>query len=381
MKRVYTSIMTLAAASLTFMASAQVAEPVATTVNWTSSLIEYTLIGVAVLLLLVIALMVRIYNKLMNNASISLPGNAGKGAGLLALTLLIIPGESQAASSTFIPANITIEAWMLFVVVIAAELMVILFIYNGIAKMLKTMEPVSEVEVKESKPGLELNLKPFFAKMWAMMNKSVAIEREKEIMSNHEYDGIKELDNDLPPWWKWGFVLTIVFSVVYMWRYHVTQTAPLQIEELEIEMVRAEEQMKAYRAQSASLVDETTVTLNNEAEFLEKGRAIFIANCAACHLESGAGSVGPNMTDRYWIHGSDIASIFKVIKYGVIEKGMQSWQEMLSPTQIAQVANYIKTLEGTDVPGGKEPQGVLVEESEEIEVKSDSTGAEIPNEM
>jgi cytochrome c oxidase cbb3-type subunit 3 len=379
MKRVYTFLMTTAAISLTFIASAQVAEPAAPTVNWTSSIIEYTLIGVAVLLLLVIALMVRIYNKLMNNASITWPGHAGKGAGLLGLAMLIIPGQSQAAASTFIPANITLEAWMLFVVVIAAELLVILFIYNGIAKMLKTMEPVSEV--KESKPGFELNLKPFFAKAWAMMNKSVEIEREKEIMSNHEYDGIKELDNDLPPWWKWGFILTIVFSVIYLWRYHVTQSAPLQIQELEMEMVEAEEQMKAYRAQSASLVDETTVALNNEAEFLEKGRAIFIANCAACHLESGIGSVGPNMTDRYWLHGNDIASIFKVIKYGVVEKGMQSWKEMLSPTQIAQVANYIKTLEGTNVPGGKAPQGELIEETEAIEVKSDTTGAVIPNEI
>lgn len=379
MNRIYTSLMTAAAVSLTFMASAQSTEPAADGIGWTSSLIEYTLIGVAVLLLIVIALMVRIYNKLMNNATISWPGNAGKGAGLLALALLIIPGESQAASSTFIPANITMEAWMLFVVVIAAELMVILFIYNGIAKMLKTMEPVSEV--KESKPLYELNLKPFFAKIWALMNKSVAIEKEKEIMSHHEYDGIRELDNDLPPWWKWGFVLTIVFSVIYLWRYHVSQTAPLQLQELEIEMVEAEEQMKAYRAQSANLVDETTVALNNEAEFLEKGRAVFIANCAACHLESGAGSVGPNMTDRYWLHGNDIASIFKVIKYGVIEKGMQSWQEMLSPTQIAQVANYIKTLEGTDVAGGKEPQGVLMEESAQTDIKSDTTGAAIPGEM
>lgn len=381
MKRVYTSFMTAAGASMTFMASAQAAAPATSTSSWTSSVIEYTLIGVAVLLLLVIALMVRIYNKLMNNATITWPRNAGKGAGVLALAMLIIPGQSEAASSTFIPANITLEAWLLFLVVIGAELLVIVFIYNGIAKMLKTMEPVSEQKAKENKPGFELNLKPFFAKVWAMMNKSVAIEKEKEIMSHHEYDGIRELDNDLPPWWKWGFVLTIVFSIVYLWRYHVTQTAPLQIEELEIEMVEAEEKMKAYRAQSASLVDETTVSINNEPEFLEKGRAVFIANCAACHLESGAGSVGPNMTDKYWIHGNDIASIFKVIKYGVIEKGMQSWQEMLSPTQIAQVANYIKTLEGTNVPGGKEPQGILVEESEVIEVKSDSTGAVIPDEM
>jgi cytochrome c oxidase cbb3-type subunit 3 len=379
MKRVYTSLMTAAAASFSFMASAQVAEPAAPAVNWTSSLIEYTLIGVAVLLLLVIALMVRIYNKLMNNASISWPGNAGKGAGLLALALMIVPGESQAAASTFIPANITIEAWMLFIVVIAAELMVILFIYNGIARMLKTMEPVAEVQ--ERRPGFQLNMKPYFAKIWAMMNKSVAVEREKEIMSHHEYDGIRELDNDLPPWWKWGFILTIVFAVIYLWRYHVTQTAPLPLQELELEMVEAEEDMKVYRAQSASLVDETTVTLNNEAEFLEKGRAVFIANCAACHLESGIGSVGPNMTDRYWLHGNDIASIFKVIKYGVVEKGMQSWQEMLSPTQIAQVANYIKTLEGTDLPGGKAPQGVLIEESPEIENQNDTMKIETPDKL
>ncbi|MBT6745311.1 MAG: hypothetical protein HOB26_01995, partial [Flavobacteriales bacterium] len=51
---------------------------------------------------------------------------------------------------------------------------------------------------------------------------AVAIEDEAEIMMDHEYDGIRELDNNLPPWWVYMFYITIIFGVVYIVHYHIS---------------------------------------------------------------------------------------------------------------------------------------------------------------
>jgi cytochrome c oxidase cbb3-type subunit 3 len=104
-------------------------------------------------------------------------------------------------------------------------------------------------------------------------------------------------------------------------------------------------------------------------------------NCAPCHGNAGEGSVGPNLTDDYWLHGGSVQSIFKTIKYGVPEKGMKSWKEDLSPAQMAQVTSYIKSLRGTNPPNPKEHQGVLYieEESENTGAAQDSTAAAAAN--
>ncbi len=195
------------------------------------------------------------------------------------------------------------------------------------------------------------------------LNNSVAIEKEADIMLDHDYDGIKELDNNLPPWWKYGFYLTIVFAFIYMFRFHVFHTGKLQLAEYDQQLLEAKYEMEAYRKQAANLVDENNATLLTDNASLASGKSIFTTNCVACHGNAGEGGVGPNLTDDFWLHGADIKDVFKTIKYGYPEKGMKSWQQDLGAKQIHEIASYIKSLGGTNPPNAKEPEGELVSPS------------------
>ena len=201
---------------------------------------------------------------------------------------------------------------------------------------------------------------------------AVAVEEEESIMLDHDYDGIRELDNNLPPWWKYGFYLTIVVAVIYLINFHVLGTGDLQLKEYEKEITKAKLEVDEFMKNSASNVDENTVKLLTESSDIEAGKAVFIANCAACHGQLGEGTVGPNFADDYWIHGGSVQDIFKSIKYGWVEKGMKSWKEDLSPMQISQVTSFIKSLRGTNPPNAKAPQGDLYVEGGAAPV-SDST--------
>lgn len=192
---------------------------------------------------------------------------------------------------------------------------------------------------------------------WERINKSTSIAHEKEIDLDHEYDGIRELDNRIPPWWKLAFLSTIIFAFVYLWRYHVVKSAPLQIEELQIALQEGEDKKQAYLAKSAGNVDENTITMLDAAG-IEAGKTLFSQNCPACHGAAGEGAaVGPNLSDEYWIHGGSLPDVFKSIKYGWPEKGMRSWKEDFSPLQMAQITSYIQSIQGSNPPNAKEPQG------------------------
>lgn len=205
--------------------------------------------------------------------------------------------------------------------------------------------------------------KPAQPSWWDKLNKFRPAEQEAQIDLGHEYDGIRELDNRLPPWWLYGFYATIIFACIYLWQHHVSHSAPSSEEELVIDMREAAEQQQAYLKKAANSVDENTVKLISDAALLENGQKIFIQNCAACHGKEGEGMVGPNLTDDYWLHGGSIQDIFKTIKYGWPDKGMKSWKDDLSPAQIAQVASFIKHLHGTNPPNPKEKQGELYVET------------------
>lgn len=196
-------------------------------------------------------------------------------------------------------------------------------------------------------------------------------EKEADILLDHDYDGIHELDNNLPPWWLWGFYITIAFAVVYMIRFHIAG-GPSSAEEFEMEMAQAKEEVDAYLATAANLVDEGSVEMLTAEARIMAGKKIYETNCVACHLSDGGGQVGPNLTDAYWIHGGGIKNVFKTIKYGVPAKGMISWKDQLSPSQMQEVASYILTLQGTSPANPKAPEGELwQEESEGVDNQMD----------
>jgi len=192
------------------------------------------------------------------------------------------------------------------------------------------------------------------------------IEDEAEIILDHNYDGIKELDNNLPPWWIYGFYASIVFAAVYLLRYHVF-SGPTQIDELETELADARIAIETYKKTTKNLVDINTVTQLTEAADLSAGKTIFESNCVACHMADGGGGIGPNLTDPNWILGGDIKSVFKTVSEGGRSgKGMIAWKQQLKPLEIAQVSSYVLTFEGTTPANPKAPEGdVWVDENTE----------------
>lgn len=246
--------------------------------------------------------------------------------------------------------------------IVAVSAMYVLLIALKMVLKLKRAEMGIEEEEKELIPAIEGEEGvTFWRRFWNRLNASVPVAKEHEVATDHEYDGIRELDNRLPPWWLYGFYVSILFAVVYLINYEVLGTGKHQDEEFQAEMMQAEEDVKVYLASLGDLIDESNVTLATETADINAGKAIYEANCAVCHAADGGGGVGPNFTDQYWLHGGDMPSIFKTIKYGVPSKGMIAWEAQLSPKKMQQVASYIYTMEGNTSANPKEPQGELFE--------------------
>lgn len=198
-----------------------------------------------------------------------------------------------------------------------------------------------------------------------------AVEEEEEIILDHNYDGIKELDNNLPPWWLYMFYATIIFGCVYLVRYHM-----LGADNQEMEYAQSVEQAKrelaAFRSTSKeAVIDAETVTVLTSESDLNRGKAVYNLNCAACHIADGGGGIGPNLTDEYWILGGGIKNVFNTITNGGRDgKGMVAWGKTLKPKDIQKVASYILKFQGTTPAKPKAPQGEkYVEEGTTAEVK------------
>ena len=162
---------------------------------------------------------------------------------------------------------------------------------------------------------------------------------------DHEYDGIQELDNNLPPWWVWMFWATIIFSFFYMFHYHVFRTGDLQVAEYNKEIVKSKAEIDAYLSKMAMNVEDESS--------LASGKALYTANCVMCHNPNGEGNIGPNLTDDYWIHGNDVKDLFKIIKHGN-SNGMPEHASKLNPIQIQELSSYVLSMADTK---GKEPEG------------------------
>jgi cytochrome c oxidase cbb3-type subunit 3 len=183
----------------------------------------------------------------------------------------------------------------------------------------------------------------------------MSIEPKDPLLLDHEYDGIQELDNNLPRWWVWLFYITIIFSAVYLIYYHVAHAGYLQAAEYEHEMKAGEALKGAAMGRFEASIP--TLTPSKDADVIAAGQQTYMKFCAPCHRVDGGGLVGPNLTDDYWIHGSAFADNVKVIWDGVPAKGMITWKGVLKPDQIYSVASYIYTLRGAKLATpGKPPE-------------------------
>ncbi len=273
--------------------------------------------------------------------------------------MLLLTAQSTFANTGELMNNIALVAILAMLVLIGIVCLVLLKTFRVMAALLLKPEEAKAAAVQNN-PDYEFVLqaeKPAKPTFWQKVLSLKPLSEEKDMMIDHDYDGIQELDNPTPGWFMYLFYATIAFAFVYILNFHVFNLGKLQDEEYAIEVKEAETAKAAFLAQSANNVDENTVALSTDAGVIAEGKALYTKNCVACHGANGEGTVGPNLTDEYWIHGSKINNVFKTIKYGVPEKGMVSWEKQLTPKQISDVANYIKSLAGTNPPNGKEPQG------------------------
>lgn len=279
---------------------------------------------------------------------------------LLAMPINTYAQDTAATTSSFW-ANPSKIDWILwaFGITIFIESLAVFYLASRAMRFIK---PTASTTIKQ---------KSALAKWWNKINNFVPIEQEANIDSGHSYDGIRELNNVTPPWFTFSFAMSILFAFAYLWRYHVAQSAPLQIQEYNIAIEQARIAQAEYLKKQSNSIDENNVKMLGDSD-IAAGQKIFAANCAACHGAKGnsqPGGVGPNLTDSHWIHGGSIQNVFKTIKYGYPDKGMKAWKDDFAPNQIAQLASYIESIKGTNIAGGKEPQG-------EVETATDNTNTD-----
>jgi len=178
------------------------------------------------------------------------------------------------------------------------------------------------------------------------------------LIEEHDYDGIKELDNKPPPWIMWLFYITIFWAVMYLVVFHVLKIGKLQDQEYVEEVNKAtilQQQLAATKT-----FDETNVVLLTDDASLSLGKEMFTAKtCVTCHGSQGEGNaIGPNLTDEYWISGNTPNDVFKTIKYGNAIKGMTPFKDQLNDEKIQQLVSYVLvSLKGSNPPNAKAPQG------------------------
>lgn len=243
-------------------------------------------------------------------------------------------------------------------------LVVFLFIQVAIELVIMAIDRVTynllteEQRAKlDAADAIDFTQSAWYIKLKKFFNKSKPMEQEGEITLHHNYDGIQELDNVLPPWWINLFYVTILFGVIYLVRYHVMGDTN-QAQEFDKEMADAKIAVEEYKKTAKDLIDENSVTQLTDPADLAKGKEVFTTNCVACHRPDAGGAIGPNLTDEYWLLGGGIKNIFHTITNGGRDgKGMVAWKGTLKPSEIQAVASYVLSLKGSNPKDPKEPQG------------------------
>ncbi|HSD14188.1 MAG TPA: cbb3-type cytochrome c oxidase N-terminal domain-containing protein [Flavobacterium sp.] len=267
----------------------------------------------------------------------------------LAMEFFIDSGDKPA----FIKYPIVSILLLLFLfVLIAFEIVV--KASNNVLNSLLTEEQRKAKEAEENLPFME---SPFYKNLMHKLTRSKKIEEEKELLLHHDYDGIRELDNVLPPWWVYLFYACIAFAFIYMVRFHILGHDD-QITEYEKAMAEAKIAVEEYKKTAPDVMDKEKVTLLTDAESIAAGKTIFETNCVACHRPDAGGAIGPNLTDNHWILGGGIKNVFNTIMEGGRDgKGMVAWKATIKPSDIQKVASYVLSLQGSNPKDAKAPEG------------------------
>ncbi len=233
-----------------------------------------------------------------------------------------------------------------------------------------------EKQKKAAEEELSFTESAWYQKMMQMLTRSKPMAMEGELLLDHDYDGIKELDNDLPPWWKYLFVASVIWGIAYFIHYEMLGGDNQEME-LKKDIAEAQIALEEYKKTAPDLMDADSVTLLTDAGDLSKGKELYEMNCAACHKIDGGGQIGPNLTDEHWILGGDIKKVYHTIAEGGRDgKGMVAWKTMLKPTEIQQVASYVLSLQGTNPADAKEAEGDLYKRDEAaVETTEDAVDA------
>lgn len=340
------------------------------------SYLEWALIVIALVLVGVIWLLSQVLITLSKSILKKRKNEMGMKPFIIIVFSSILSSTASAQESYFIGGlpkdtkygSMGFLEFYALVTVIGIELIVILYLSMMIRRSFRELS--GEADAALARAGEPSKLTKWWStldKKW--MTKAVPLEKEADVLLDHDYDGIKELDNALPPWWKYGFYITIVVAFIYLFNFHVSGTGKNPMQEYAAEMEEGKKQEELYKAKTKDMVDENNVTLA-DVNGIAAGKMLYTQSCVACHSGNGEGGIGPNLTDDYWIHGGALNDIYKTIKIGYPEKGMQSWQSMYSPIQIKQLTSYVRSLLGTKPSNPKDPQGNLYQEAA---AKSDSS--------
>lgn len=297
----------------------------------------------------------------------------------ISLFSFLLGGAGSAVAQTAAPAAPADNSLLLFYVVVGFVFITALLVLAVATYMLQVLNVLAKREeiARAEAQGKVYQPEPsLWAKFWQYINDFTPVEKEAAVILDHNYDGIKELDNHLPPWWKWLFYGTIIWGVFYLIAYHITDTLPLSGTEYNNEVAFANEEIKKLRAASpVAEIDENNVPATTDAALLADGKKTFLGTCASCHRPDGGGDIGPNLTDEFWKHGGTINDVYKVVKNGVTGTNMIAWGTTMSPQAMANVSNYVLSLQGTNPPNPKKPEGEQVKPSAPAAADSTQTQA------
>jgi len=248
-------------------------------------------------------------------------------------------------------------------------------VFFGVIVLMKEIITFSALEkarrLEMEKEGLVFEKPQLFAwytnyiKYWG----TAKPKEEVEIILDHDYDGIRELDNSLPPWWKNLFYLSIIFAIIYLVRYEVFD-GETQIDEYNEELAIAKKELEMYKTTAPDTFDIENATQLTDAADLKRGNAVYTLNCASCHSADGGGGIGPNLVDEYWILGGGMKNVVHtLLNGGRTGKGMIAWDKTLKPEDIAKVASYVLSLDGTTPANPKAAEGeIWVDDAKEKKV-------------